>query len=218
MRKGDLFIFAEEMHRVGAGDRAATQGMHADFSSGALTAHAFAAIHHVAGILGIHGREQQLRGAARRVDLLIVMGLDDFDIETGQRFCGLSGETAQHRHAKRVIRAMDDGRFLAERANATHFGFVVTGGAAHKRRTRAIHISLDQVEHTLMREINRDIGRGGGVGKLILVVDADNARKFERFIGFNKLANDGSHTAIADNKYFGHIRSSSTLKHGGRPR
>ena len=218
MRKGDLFIFAEEVHRVGAGNRAATQGMHADFSSGALAAHAFATIHHVAGILGIHGREQQFRGAARSVDLLIVMGLDDFDIETRQRFCGLGGEATQHRHAKRIIRAMDDRRFLTERSNATHFGFVVAGGAAHKRRTRAIHISFNQVEHAFMREINRDIGCGGGVGKLILVADADNTRKFERFIGFNKLANDGSHTAIADNKYFGHIRSSSTIKSGGHPR
>lgn len=69
-----------------------------------------------------------------------------------------------------------------------------------------------------MREINRDIGRRGGVGKLIFVVDADNARKFERFIGFNELANDGSHTAIADNKYFSHIRSSSTIKSDGRLR
>ena len=192
--------------------------MHADFSSGALSTHAFTAVHYVALIVGVHGREQQFRGATRCVDLLIVVGLDDFDIETGQRFCGLGGKTAQYRHTKRVIRAMNDGRLLAECANAIHFGFVVTGGTAHKRRSRAIHVSFNQVEHALMGEVDCDIGRRSHVGKLIFVVDADNARKFERFIGFNELANNGSHTAIADNKYFSHIRSSSTIKSDGRLR
>ena len=110
---------------------------------------------------------------------------------------------------------MNDGRLLAERANATHFSFVVTGGTAHKRCTRAIHVSLNQVEHALMREVDCDIGRRSHVGELILVVDADNARKLERFVSFNKLANDGSHAAIADNKYFGHVRFPSSTESGG---
>ena len=215
MRKGDFLVFAEEVHRVGACDRAATQGMHADFSSGALSAHAFTAVHYVALIVGIHGREQQFRGAARCIDLLIVVGLDDFDIETGQRFCGLGGKTAQYRHTKRVVRAMNDGHLLAKRVNATHFSFVVTGGTAHKRCTRAIHVSLNQVEHALMGEVDCDIGRRSRIGELILVVDADNARKLERFVSFNKLANDSSHAAIANNKYFGHVRFPSTTESGG---
>ena len=66
-----------------------------------------------------------------------------------------------------------------------------------------------------MREVDCDIGRRSHVGELILVVDADNTRKLERFVSFNQLANDGSHAAIANNKYFGHVRFPSSTESGG---
>ena len=67
MSQRDFFVLTEEVHRVRAGDRAATQGMYADFYRGALAAHAFASIYRVEFAGGIHGVEQKLRRSARRI-------------------------------------------------------------------------------------------------------------------------------------------------------
>ena len=85
MSQRDFFVLTEEVHRVRAGDRAATQGMYADFFGGALAAHAFASIYRVEFAGGIHGVEQKLRRSARSIHFLVMVRFDDFDIEPVQR-------------------------------------------------------------------------------------------------------------------------------------
>ncbi len=98
------------MHFVSAGDRAPAKRVHADLPCRASADKPLPAIDDLVLPIGVHCLDQELCRARGRVDLLVVVGLDNFDVKAWQGGGGFLCEVPEHGDAEGIVGGVYDRR------------------------------------------------------------------------------------------------------------
>ena len=163
MRERDHLVIAGENDLVLADDRAAADGVQADLALPALFPLGVAVVHilrfavaHAGDGVGQHERR-----AARRVNLLVVVLLDDLDVELAAEYLGrLFRKLDQKVDAERHVARIKDGLRLRGGLQRFHLLCAVAGRAEHGGNAALLRgVAEDRREEGGVGEIDDDVDR-----------------------------------------------------------
>ena len=140
MRYGNDFFGSRKDHAVFADNGAAADRMYAEFFLPAFF-HVTVTIVNVVELVIeciVQGIGNHQRGTGRRVELLVVVGFDDFDVEVRvEHFGGFPDKTDQYVDSERHVAGIEDGCLFGKGVQTLFLVFAETG-RAHDERLPAL--------------------------------------------------------------------------------